>query len=155
MRKIWVAAAFGLLALAGCAQAPNFSEAPPPSVPQNAARIVVYRWLEPYETLLVAHVDLDGRPLGYAQNGAGFVREVTPGEHTISIVSSVEFPGQTATVTLQPGETLYVRIASFSGWFPRFPDPVFTIRFADTVTGPHDIATLPQISGWGWPGIGH
>src|SRR5271168_4029256 len=102
MRKIWIAAIFALLALAGCAEAPSLSEAPPPAVPQNAARIVVYRWLEPYETLLVARVDLDGDPLGYVNNGTAFLRDVAPGEHTISIVSRVQFPGQTATVTLRP-----------------------------------------------------
>jgi hypothetical protein len=150
MRKIWIAATFGLLALAGCAQAPSFSEAPPPAVPQNEARIIVYRWPEPYETLLVARLDLDGRPLGYAQNGDGFVRDVSPGEHTISIVSRVQFPGQTATVTLRPGETLYVRIASLSSWFPHFPDPLFTIRFANAITGQRDVASLPHESGWGW-----
>jgi hypothetical protein len=149
--KIWIASVLVLLALGGCSPVPSFTEAPPPAVQQNAARIVVYRWLEPYETLLVARVDLDGRPLGYAQNGAAFFRDVAPGDHTISIVSRVQFPGQTATVTLRPGETLYVRVASLSSWFPRFPDPLFTIRSANAVTGPHDVASLPEISGWGWP----
>lgn len=150
MCKTWIAALFGLLALAGCAQFPSFSEAPPPAPSQGTARIFVYRWLEPYESLEFARVDLDGHPLGYAQNGAGFFRDVAPGRHTITVVSRGRFPGQTETVTLRPDETLYVRIASLSTWDPYFPDETFTIRFADPVTGSNDIAPLPRVSGWGW-----
>jgi hypothetical protein len=151
MRKAWIAGIIALLALAGCAAAPNISETPTPrAVPQESARVFVYRWLEPYESLEFARVDLDGRPLGYAQNGAAFFRDITPGRHTITVVSRGRYPGQTATVTLTPQETLYVRIASLSTWDPSFPDETFTLRFADPTTGAGDVASLPLVTGWGW-----
>lgn len=150
MRKTWIAAIFGFLALAGCAQIPSFSQPPPPAMSRNGARIFVYRWLEPYESLEFARVDLDGSPLGYSQNGAAFFRDVAPGPHTITVVSRGRFPGQTETVTLRPNETLYVRIASLSSWDPYFPDETFTIRLADSASGAGDIASLPLVSGWGW-----
>lgn len=121
MMKATAAAALALvlLALVGCAPAgPPFASvaASVPPVPQGAARLYFYRWLEPYETVAETTVRLNGAPVAVTQTGAVLYRDVAPGVYTISVQSQGVYPNQFKTVTLSPGETGYVRIESLRSW---------------------------------------
>ncbi|HUZ75010.1 MAG TPA: DUF2846 domain-containing protein [Stellaceae bacterium] len=108
-----------LLALGACApQGPPFASVAGTlrPVPQGMARIFVYRWLEPYETLSPTAVSLNGRPVGVSDIGSVFYRDVAPGRYTISVQSDEVYPDQFKTVTLEPGEVIYVRIESLLTW---------------------------------------
>jgi hypothetical protein len=108
-----------LLAIGGCAPAgPPFASVAGtiPPVPQGAARIFFYRWLEPYETAAPARAYLNGNPIGVTETGAVFYRDVAPGAYTISIQSQGVYPNQFKTVTLRPGDVAYARIGSLRSW---------------------------------------
>ncbi len=106
-----------LLGLAGCAPAgPPFASvaATLPPVPAGTARIFFYRWLEPYETLTPTTAFLNGAPVGVTEPGAVLYRDVSGGQYTIAVKSEGVFPDQFKTVTVKPGDTVYVRAASLS-----------------------------------------
>jgi len=119
MRRAAALFACALLALAGCAPAgPPYDSvaATIPSVPQGAARIYFYRWLEPYETLAATPAMLNGTPVGVTRIGTIFYRDVAPGRYTISVRSQGLYPNQFKTVTIAAGQTMYVRIESLRTW---------------------------------------
>jgi hypothetical protein len=108
-----------LLALAGCAPSgPPYATvaAGIAPVPAGEARLYVYRWLEPYETLAPTVVSLNGTPVGISEPGAVLYRDVAPGQYTISVRSEGVYPNQFKTVVLKPGDTAYVRVESLKSW---------------------------------------
>jgi hypothetical protein len=110
-----------LLGIAGCAPAgPPFASVAGtlPPVPAGAARVFLYRWLEPYESLTPTTAFLNGGPIGVTETGAVLYRDVAPGRYTIAVQSEGIFPNQFKTVTLKAGDTVYVRIDSLRNWAP-------------------------------------
>ena len=110
-----------LAGLAGCAPAgPPFASVAGtlPPVPARTARIFVYRWLEPYETLSPTTLFLNGGPVGVTQPGAVLYRDVPPGVYTIAVQSEGIFPNQFKTATLKGGDVIYARIGSLREWVP-------------------------------------
>lgn len=106
------------LALAGCVQGPTFGEVaatlPPP--PPGNARIYVYRLLEPYVTTSWTTVSFNGREVGASAPGTVFYRDVPPGQYLVSCISRGIYPNQFKTVTLAPGDNVYIRIDDIDTW---------------------------------------
>jgi hypothetical protein len=108
-----------VVALGACAgSAPPFASvagalAP---VPPGQARLFVYRWLEPYETVAPSVAYLNGRAIGVTETGAVLYRDVAPGRYTISVESTGTYPDQFKTVVLAAGDVSYVRVESLRSW---------------------------------------
>jgi hypothetical protein len=108
-----------LLAVTACAApGPSFSGAAGtmPPLPPGQARVFLYRWLEPYDSVSMSVAFLNGQPIGATEPGAVLYRDVVPGQYTISVVSDGTYPNQFKTVVLRPGETVYARIESLQSW---------------------------------------
>jgi hypothetical protein len=109
-------------ALGGCTSlqsaGPPFAQAVAglPPLPAGDTRIFFYRLLQPYEILAPTTVFLNDRPVGVAEMGTTFYRDVTPGTYQVSVFSQGYYPNQFKTVTVTPGQTLYVRIDSLLTW---------------------------------------
>ncbi len=143
-----------LLVLAGCvapgAQFGVASRSIPP-VPADAARIFVYRLLEPYELSDMANILLNGQRAGASANGAVFYRDVRPGEYAITIPASEAYPNQFKTVLLRPGEIAYVRIESLSSWSTCTVIancyPTFVVRLVDPAAALAEMQSLTLVAG--------
>lgn len=109
------------IGVTGCApQGPPFGKVAEnlPPIPAGAARIFVYRWLEPYETLAPTTLFLNQRPVGVTEPGAVLYRDVPAGQYLISVQSEGVYPNQFKSVVLRPGESAYVRVESLRSWVP-------------------------------------
>lgn len=104
-----------VLALGGCAEEPSFAEVaktlPPPAA--GTGRIYVYRYLELYVEKSWTPVYFDGRYVGASVPGTVFFRDVPAGRHTVSALGRGRYPGEFATVTVAPGDAVYLRIGEF------------------------------------------
>lgn len=108
-----------MFALSACAaNEPSFGSVASnlPPLPAGQARIFFYRWLEPYESLSMSTVYLNGAPVGASQTGAVLYRDVAPGEYFISVYSRGTYPDQFKTVPVAAGQVVYVRIESLSNY---------------------------------------
>jgi hypothetical protein len=135
--------------LIGCSYTPSFGmEAKTlPPIPAGEARVLLYRWLEPYESTTFVAAALNGNVIGYTQNGAVLYRDVLPGTYAISLLNRGRFPTASKSVTVAPGQLLYARIESLSGWDPIFPDETFVIAIVDPQDGNREIQNLERIPG--------
>lgn len=134
-------------ALGGCAHVPYFGMSAKifPPIPAGKARVLLYRELEPYESSSFVTAALDGKAIGYTQNGAVLYRDVRSGNYALSLLNHGRFPTASRSVTLAPGQLLYARIESLSGWDPIFPDETFLIAIVDAVDGNREIQNLERI----------
>ena len=116
-----------LLIAAGCAEPPSTAQvasiAPPvpagqanPPVAAGQARIWFYRSLEPYGSLNLARIDMNGSYVGAVENGNAFYRDVPPGHYHIAPQSFGRDFNQDRDVDLTPGQQLYVKIVSLESW---------------------------------------
>ena len=117
-RMLW-ASGLGLLLMAsGCAEPPGTAQvavAAPP-VPAGQARVWFYRPLEPYGSLNLAGIDMNGSYVGAVENGKAFYRDVPPGHYHIAPQSFGRDVNQDRDVDLAPGQQLYVKIVSLESW---------------------------------------
>lgn len=104
-----------VLLIAGCAHEPTFAEVaktlPPP--PADTARIYVYRYLEFYVEKSWTPIYFNDRYVGASAPGAVFFRDVPAGRYAISAIGRGRYPGEFKTVTVRPGDTVFVRISDF------------------------------------------
>jgi hypothetical protein len=111
--------ASGLLLIAtGCAEPPATAQvavAAPP-VPAGQARVWFYRPLEPYGSLNLARIDMNGSYVGAVENGNVFYRDVPPGHYHIAPQSFGRDFNQDRDVDLAPAQQLYVKIVSLESW---------------------------------------
>jgi hypothetical protein len=115
----WAKWASGLLLVtAGCAEPPATAQTPvtAPPVPLGQARIWFYRSYEPYESLNLANIDVNGSYFGAVANGSAFYRDVSPGYYHIAPVSYGRDFNQDRDVVLVPGQQLYIKILSSRSW---------------------------------------
>jgi hypothetical protein len=118
-RRKWLQWASGLLLIAtGCAEPPATAQvavAAPP-LPAGQARVWFYRPYEPYESLNLANIEVNGRYFGSVANGSAFYRDVAPGHYHIAPESFGRDFNQDKDVDLAPGQQLYVKIVSLQSW---------------------------------------
>jgi hypothetical protein len=115
----WLQWASGLLLVAtGCVEPPTTAQvavvAPP--VPAGQARVWFYRPFEPYQSLNLARIDMNGSYIGTVENGNAFYRDVPPGHYHIAPESFGRDFNQDKDVDLAPGQQLYVKIVSLESW---------------------------------------
>jgi hypothetical protein len=89
--------------------------APPPVAP-GQARIWFYRSLEPYGSLNLARIDVNGSYFADVANGSALYRDVPPGHYHIAPVSFGRDFNQDKDVDLASGQQLYVKIVSLEDW---------------------------------------
>jgi Protein of unknown function (DUF2846) len=115
----WLRWASGLLLIAaGCTEPPARAqvEAVAPPVPAGQARVWFYRPYEPYESLNLALIDMNGSYIGAVENGNAFYRDVPPGHYHIAPQSFGRDFNQDKDVDLTPGQQLFVKIVSLQSW---------------------------------------
>jgi hypothetical protein len=105
-----------LLIAAGCAEPPATVPVAAPPVPAGQARVWFYRPLEPYESLDLARIGMNGSYIGAVENGNVFYRDVPPGHYHIAPESFGRDFNQDKDVDLAPGQQLYVKIVSLHSW---------------------------------------
>jgi len=103
--------------LAGRTQGPSFSVSSVTPLQASLARIYFYRDYEPYESLSQPWIYLNGSRVGASVPGGIFYRDVPPGPYEITVDSTGIYPNQFKSLTLQPGQTLYVKIESLRNWY--------------------------------------
>ena len=133
---------------AGCAAGPTFDEvaATLPPLPPGAARIIVYRAYEPYQSLSWVPVFFNGANVGAVGPGHVFVRDVPPGAYNIAPLSQGLYPDQEKVVLAAPGQTFYAKVESFKGLDPSANRPVplttFVVVLVDPATARREIGPL-------------
>jgi hypothetical protein len=126
-RSPWwrVAAGFGLFALTAWAPPPAPAQAlwgaparvaSVPPIPAGEARLWFYRVFLAEDTQTDPTIYLNGTPVGYGGPGTSFYRDVPAGAYHLAVSSVGWDYGQTADLTVAPGEQVYVKIASNPGW---------------------------------------
>ena len=103
----WLHWASGLLLIgAGCAEPPATASVPASAIPALAgqARVWFYRPLEPYGSLNLARIDVNGSYIGAVENGNAFYRDVPPGHYHIAPESFGRDFNQDKDVDLAAGQ---------------------------------------------------
>lgn len=138
------------VAIAACAQPASFREVAGklPSPPSGKARIYVYRWLEPYETMDWARVHLNGRETAVVAPGSVLFRDVPPGRYDITADHGGAFPNQSRAVAVAAGESVYVRIEVLAPWetSKKGQSDILTVSLVDPRTAHKEMANLQYIS---------
>jgi hypothetical protein len=115
----WLQWAGGLLLMvAACAASPAMAQVTvtTPPVSANPARVWFYRSLEPYGSLNLARINMNGSYIGAVANGSSFYLDVPPGHYHIAPESWGRDFNQDKDVDLAPGQQLYVKIVSLDDW---------------------------------------
>jgi hypothetical protein len=118
--RLWRGWASGLLLLAatGCAnpQGHALATATPPPLPAGEARIWFYRAYEPFESLNLANINVNGSYFGSVANGGAFYRDVPPGHYHVAPASYNRDFDQDKEVDIASGQQLFVKIVSLRNW---------------------------------------
>jgi hypothetical protein len=96
---------------AGCAEPSATASVPASAIPALAgqARVWFYRPLEPYGSLNLARIDVNGSYIGAVENGNACYRDVPPGHYHIAPESFGRDFNQDKDVDLAAGQQLYAR----------------------------------------------
>jgi hypothetical protein len=105
-----------LIAAAWAPATAQISVAAPPPVVPGQARIWLYRSLEPYGSLNLARIDVNGSYFADVGNGSALYRDVPPGHYRIVPESFGRDINQDKDVNLASGQQLYVKIVSLEDW---------------------------------------
>jgi hypothetical protein len=114
----WLQWASGSLLIAA-GLAPAVAQVPVSALPPLApghARIWLYRSSEPYGSLNLARVDVNGSYFAAVANGGALYRDVPPGHYHIAPESFGRDFNQDKDVDLVSGQQLYVKIVSLEDW---------------------------------------
>jgi hypothetical protein len=126
-RSLWwrAAAGFTLFVLAAWgappASAQFLTRAPAPAasvppVPAGDARLWFYREFFPGDTQTIPTIFANGAPIGYGAPGTSFYRDVPAGAYHLTVSSVGQDVNQDKNIAVNPGEQIYVKIASNPGW---------------------------------------
>jgi hypothetical protein len=108
-------AAMALLAALLC-DASAGSAAVPGGPPPGYARIWLYRYWEPYESLATPYVRLNGAIAGISQPGGSFYRDVAPGQYDVTVDSLGQDVNQFARIGVVAGQQIYIQVQVSRYW---------------------------------------
>jgi hypothetical protein len=106
-----------VIGLSGCAQLPMVGAGGVPPIPQQQARIWVYRDLESSMIPAVPFVRFNGLIAGAANQGGAFYRDVPPGSYHVTVDSLGTDVNQSSDVSLAVGQEAYIHIVQLDNWF--------------------------------------
>jgi hypothetical protein len=146
------------LALAGCSGGPSGPLFPQvastlPPIGADRARIYFYRDYEPYESLALTDVYLNGATVGVSRGGAVFYRDVAPGTYEISVYSIGVVQNANKHVALKPGDTVYAKVESLHAWFGGggggegggYDPDTFVVMIVDPAQAQRELATMRYV----------
>jgi len=117
-----------------------------PPLGAGEARVVVFRPLEPYQSLRPVRFFVDGQLLVRAENGTFLYRDLPPGQHVFAVRAEVPYAGQTQTLSLAPHQIVYLTIASGQNPGNIFNEgSIHDLRIVDPALGQAEIASLRQL----------
>jgi len=96
--------------LSGCAT--GVSHGPITTLNPNQTRLVIYRPSGIVGALETADVQVNGMPTCGLRNGAGFIKDVAPGQVTVSVDMWSDIGTSRLSWTAKSGATYYVRASS-------------------------------------------
>jgi len=132
-------------AVAGPAIADPTNNLPPLGAGQS--RVIVYRPLEPYQSLRPTRFLVDGQLLVRVENGTFLYRDLPAGQHVFAVRAEVPYPGQTQSVTLEPHEVVYLTIASGENPGNTYGEgSIHILRIVDPSMGQAEVASLRQLN---------
>jgi hypothetical protein len=116
-RRLWAAAAgLVLIAVAGCVKLPPVSAVTSPPIPGGDARVWFYRIYDPSESLGRPNIYMNGAPIGIAELGGAFYRNVPAGWYYITVDTWGRDLYQFYYGPVVPGQTQCVEIQSLCSW---------------------------------------
>jgi hypothetical protein len=117
-----------------------------PPLGEGRARVIVYRPLEPYQSLRPTRFLVDGQLLVRVENGTFMYRDLPAGQHVFAVRAEVPYPGQDQTVTLAPHEVVYLTIASGENPGNTYGEgSIHILRIVNASLGQAEIASLRQL----------
>lgn len=84
--------------------------------PPGYARIWIYRYYEPYESLATPYVRFNGRIVAVSQASGSFYRDVPAGTYLVTVDSLGRDVDQFTTVAVAAGQQVYVQIQVSRYW---------------------------------------
>jgi len=142
---ILLLALFGSLPLTPSGHAQTAGPAP------GYARIWLYRTYEPFVTAATPYVRMNGQIVGVSYLGQAFPVDVPAGFYTITADSIGTDVNQFDSVSLAPGETVFVKVDASRWWWSSKTYEIDT--FYTRLTGPR-MARLECPSCWAAPPVG-
>ena len=115
----------------------------PPLAP-GQARLYFYRDYEPYESLGRPNIRINGMAALISEPGGVSYRDLAAGSYVISVDNVGPSPGETRTLGLRSGETLYLKIESNRAFNEGFTSPgpdTFAVVPIDPAQAQREIAT--------------
>lgn len=84
--------------------------------PPGYARIWLYRYYEPYESLARPYVRFNGQIVGISEPGGAFYRDVAPGDYYVTVNSLGRDVNQFTHVGVAAGQQIYVQVQVSRYW---------------------------------------
>jgi hypothetical protein len=124
-----LALALGLPAALGGSGLAAAQPLPAPPIPPGTARVWFLRLYEPYVSLAMPMMFINGAPFVASEPGTVLYRDFPPGTYTFSVFSEGIDYNQTQTVPLLPGEELYFIVWCDTFWAsgPNFQRDTFYV----------------------------
>jgi hypothetical protein len=143
------ALAVALFVLAGCTvPPPPAASAVTTPIPPGQARLWFYRDYQPSVSFNYANINVNGaRMASVPAIGPGVYRDVPPGEYHIMPEDYVSAPSQGMTITVGPGDLVYLQIEDNPlvwGDMTNYVKDVFTVRPVPAAKALAQIAASPQ-----------
>ncbi|HXZ01527.1 MAG TPA: hypothetical protein VEI03_16150 [Stellaceae bacterium] len=142
--RFWIVAVCAL-APAACAGEAGPPPGAEPAPTAGMARLYVYREVNPTGSPIWTMVSLDRRPLGQAEPGTVFYRDVPPGTYEVEVRSDKLYPNQFKTVRLAAGSRTFVKIGELPAWGNSpwgWQGTTFVVTIVEPALGAQEIAPL-------------
>ena len=131
-----------------------------PPVPSDRSRVYFYRDYEPYESLALTDLFLNGAAAGVSVPGAVFYRDVAPGTYEVSVYSVGSFPNAAKSVALTAGDTVYAKVESLHAWFGGggggegggYDPDTFVVMIIDPAQAQRELANMRYVQAKEGPG---
>jgi hypothetical protein len=147
-------AAGALLLLAGCGTVllpGSVDSGPLPPAAPGTARLIFYRSVDYEASQAMPELALNGAPTGRTEAGTMLYRDVAPGTYKITVAPTLPFPNQFPSVTVKPGDVVYIDIGTLANMGDMAPErsygDTFIVSVVDTETGAFGVYGLRRIHG--------